>query len=113
MAEMPDDVHVVDGRFGELLRRRREQAGHAQKEFALLVHCSPSLLSRIERGERRAQPELAQRCDAALDAAGELAALVPSRPSAGPGTAMKLTCGAAGRDSRAGPMRWGGGARAP
>ncbi|MGW7518125.1 helix-turn-helix domain-containing protein [Streptomyces sp. NPDC054796] len=65
------------GGFGAELRRRRQAGGHSLNYLAGLVHCSRSYLSRIETGQRRVTYELAELCDIALDAQGELLALAP------------------------------------
>ncbi|MGW1717387.1 helix-turn-helix domain-containing protein [Streptomyces sp. NPDC002156] len=76
-----DDVvnGVADesARFGGELRRRRLAAGLSLADLAGLVHCSRGYLSRIENGHRRVTRELAEGCDDALDAKGELLDLAP------------------------------------
>jgi transcriptional regulator with XRE-family HTH domain len=67
--------------FGAELRRRRIAAGLTLGQFARQLHYSKGYLSKIETGEKPAGPDLARRCDAALEADGELAALVPPRRS--------------------------------
>lgn len=67
--------------FGPELRRRRIEADLSLTRLAGLLHYSKGHLSKIETGLKRPTPELAQRCDALVDAAGELAALVSTRPS--------------------------------
>ncbi|MFG2556748.1 helix-turn-helix domain-containing protein [Streptomyces sp. NPDC048581] len=66
--------------FGAELRRLRIAAGLTLTQLASSVHYSKGQLSKIETGRKRASPELARLCDAALDAQGALAALVPVRP---------------------------------
>lgn len=52
--------------------------------LARSVHYSKGYLSKIENGGKPPTPDLARRCDEALDAGGELARLVPAqRPAAG------------------------------
>ena len=36
----------------QLIRELRQESGVKQKELALKVHCSPSLISALERGEK-------------------------------------------------------------
>ncbi|QUH03147.1 helix-turn-helix transcriptional regulator [Saccharopolyspora erythraea] len=67
--------------FGAELRRLRIAAGMALSELARRVHYSKGYLSKVETGLKPAQPDLARRCDAALDAGGALAALVPAPAS--------------------------------
>ncbi|WP_228044678.1 helix-turn-helix domain-containing protein [Streptomyces ferrugineus] len=66
--------------FGAELRRLRIAAGLTLTQLASSVHYSKGQLSKIETGHKRPSPELARLCDAALDAHGTLAALVPARP---------------------------------
>ncbi|MBT2419824.1 helix-turn-helix domain-containing protein [Streptomyces sp. ISL-22] len=66
--------------FGAELRRLRIGAGLSLTQLAAAVHYSKGQLSKIETGRKRPTVELARLCDAALDAQGTLAALVPVRP---------------------------------
>jgi tetratricopeptide (TPR) repeat protein/transcriptional regulator with XRE-family HTH domain len=66
--------------FGAELRRRRESAGLSLTDFAALTHFTKGYLSKIENGRVRANRGLAEICDRALGAGGELLALVPERP---------------------------------
>ena len=61
--------------FGRELRRRREAGGYSLAGLALLVHYSKSHLSKVEHGIKPPSEGLARRCDHALRADGELAAL--------------------------------------
>ncbi|MFB7582783.1 helix-turn-helix domain-containing protein [Streptomyces hydrogenans] len=90
-------------RFGPELRRLRVEAGLTLTEFSVALNYDKGHLSKVERGERSASPELARRCDAFLGADGELQRLV-ARPEADSdsGTA----------ESPAGPSRWLVGRRA-
>jgi len=67
--------------FGAELRRLRMEAGLSLPQLAALVHYSKGYLSKIETGRKPALPDLARRCDTALNAGGALAALVPARPT--------------------------------
>lgn len=67
--------------FGAELRRRRLAAGLTLTGLAQRVHYSKAQLSKVERGIKRPSRELARLCDAALDAEGMLAALVPEKSS--------------------------------
>ncbi|RJQ80446.1 XRE family transcriptional regulator [Pseudonocardiaceae bacterium YIM PH 21723] len=73
--------------FGRELRRYRLAAGLSLTGLAELVHYSKGHLGKIETGDKRAGIDLARLCDAALDAGGELAAMVtedrvePSSPA--------------------------------
>ncbi|MGW0931802.1 helix-turn-helix domain-containing protein [Streptomyces sp. NPDC002644] len=59
-------------RFGPELRRLRQNAGLTLTEFSTAHNYDKGPLSKVERGERSASPELASRCDAFLGANGEL-----------------------------------------
>ncbi|MGS2646660.1 Scr1 family TA system antitoxin-like transcriptional regulator [Streptosporangium sp. LJ11] len=61
--------------FGAELRKYRKRAKMTQDELAEVTQFSRSLLSFIERGERTPSRNLAQRCDEALGADGELVQL--------------------------------------
>lgn len=67
--------------FGAELRRLRIEAGLTLTQLAATVHYSKGQLSKIETGGKQAGVELARLCDAALDAGGRLAALVPAEPA--------------------------------
>ncbi|MDC2956128.1 helix-turn-helix transcriptional regulator [Streptomyces gilvifuscus] len=74
--------------FGAELRRLRIAAGLTLTQFATTVHYSKGQISKVETGRKRPSTEFARLCDAALEAGGALAALVPAvpgrRPSAQP-----------------------------
>ncbi|WP_353652325.1 helix-turn-helix transcriptional regulator [Streptomyces sp. CB03911] len=53
---------------GADIRTRREQMGYGLSRFARQVGVSPAHLSRIERGQRGAQPEVLGRIAAGLGA---------------------------------------------
>ncbi|HEY3607259.1 MAG TPA: helix-turn-helix transcriptional regulator [Pseudonocardiaceae bacterium] len=63
--------------FGIELRRQRLAAGLSLAALGKLVHYNKSYLSKIENGLKVAPTDLARRCDVALGANGELAALAP------------------------------------
>jgi transcriptional regulator with XRE-family HTH domain len=65
--------------FGPELRRRRLAAGLTLTGLTRLVHYSKGQLSKVERSLKAPSRELACLCDAALNAGGELAALVEIR----------------------------------
>ncbi|XXZ51194.1 helix-turn-helix transcriptional regulator [Streptomyces cavourensis] len=67
--------------FGPELRRLRVESGLTLTEFSVALNYDKGHLSKVERGERSASPELARRCDAFLGADGELHRLV-TRPEA-------------------------------
>ncbi|WP_425268887.1 helix-turn-helix domain-containing protein [Kitasatospora cheerisanensis] len=52
---------------GRDIRRKREQMGYGLRRFASQVHVSPAHLSRVERGQRGAQPEVIKRIADALN----------------------------------------------
>ncbi|MFC4906913.1 helix-turn-helix domain-containing protein [Actinomadura gamaensis] len=70
MLQQPND-------FGEELRKRRLAAGMSLGELSARVNYSKAHLSKVERGIKKACWYLARLCDAALEADGELAVLVP------------------------------------
>jgi transcriptional regulator with XRE-family HTH domain len=61
--------------FGADLRKYRKRAKMTQDELAEATQFSRSLLSFVERGERTPSRNLAQRCDDAVEAGGELVRL--------------------------------------
>src|SRR5829696_4299997 len=63
--------------FGAVLRRRRKEAGLSLADFSRRTNFSPGYLSKIENGRSRASRYIAEVCDQALDAGGDLLALVP------------------------------------
>ncbi|MYX29038.1 helix-turn-helix domain-containing protein [Streptomyces sp. SID8381] len=87
--------------FGPELRRLRNEAGLSLTEFSAALNYDKGHLSKVERGERSASPELARRCDAFLGANGEL-----QRLAIGPGTASDTT------ETPAAPGLWHVGRRA-
>jgi DNA-binding XRE family transcriptional regulator/tetratricopeptide (TPR) repeat protein len=62
-------------RFGARLRAYRNQHGWVQAELGRVVHVSGTLIAKLEKAERRPQPDVAKRLDEALGADGELARL--------------------------------------
>ncbi|MFD7030912.1 helix-turn-helix domain-containing protein [Streptomyces sp. NPDC059917] len=58
--------------FGPELRRLRQEARLTLTELSVALNYDKGHLSKVERGERSASPELARRCDAFLGADGEL-----------------------------------------
>jgi transcriptional regulator with XRE-family HTH domain len=77
-------------RFGPELRRLRQEAGLTLTEFSLALNYDKGHLSKVERGERTASPDLARRCDAFLGADGGLQALA-ARFEAAPDAPETLT----------------------
>ncbi|RSM35116.1 XRE family transcriptional regulator [Amycolatopsis balhimycina DSM 5908] len=63
--------------FGTELKRRRTSAGMSLTGLAAAVHFTKGYLSKVENGKVRVNRDLAKSCDQALDARGELLALVP------------------------------------
>ncbi|WP_405142212.1 helix-turn-helix domain-containing protein [Sphaerisporangium sp. NBC_01403] len=61
--------------FGAELRERRRRADVTQGRLAEITQFSRSLLGFVERGERTPSRNLAQRCDDALEAGGEIVRL--------------------------------------
>ncbi|MEU8637674.1 tetratricopeptide repeat protein [Amycolatopsis sp. NPDC048633] len=68
--------------FGTELRDVRIARGFSLTELAARTHYSRAHLANVEHGRRAATTELAQACDTALEAGGELLALIP-RPRQG------------------------------
>jgi transcriptional regulator with XRE-family HTH domain/tetratricopeptide (TPR) repeat protein len=64
--------------FGTKLRELRKRAHLSLADLSELVHYSRSLLSRVENGHARPQRTLAELCDQALQADGELLSLLPA-----------------------------------
>jgi len=62
--------------FGAELQARRLAAGMSLADLSRALHYSKSHLSKIENGQKNPSPDLARRCDVALQGGGELAALV-------------------------------------
>lgn len=54
-------------RFGELVRRLRQERGFSQEEFSFRVGLHQTYVSSIERGERNVTIQTAQRIARALD----------------------------------------------
>lgn len=54
-------------RFGELVRRLRQERGFSQEEFSFRVRLHQTYVSSIERGERNVTIQTAQRIAKALD----------------------------------------------
>lgn len=78
MAQHPRTLHPELSAlhlFGARLRTLREDRGLSQTGLGQLVFCSGHLIGKIEKGDRRPQPDLVQRCDVALGAQGTLLAL--------------------------------------
>ncbi len=78
---MPQPLRALDpdasrlARFGARLRTYRTQAGLAQSQLGRQVHVSGTLIAKMERAERRPQPDVARRLDEVLGANGELVRL--------------------------------------
>ncbi|MFI8992915.1 helix-turn-helix domain-containing protein [Streptomyces sp. NPDC053542] len=70
--------------FGEELRKRRLDAGLSLTALSATVHYSKAQLSKVERGIKAPSRDLARLCDAALQADGELIALVAAPPAGSP-----------------------------
>lgn len=66
--------------FGAELRRRRVLREWSLTDLAKATHYTKGHLSKIESGHKPASPTLARMCDAALQADGELVALVAEAP---------------------------------
>lgn len=73
---------ITDPRFGATLRRLRHARGLSLRDLGAAAWVSHSHLSELESGVKSPSVELADHLDRALDAAGELAALVTTPPAA-------------------------------
>jgi transcriptional regulator with XRE-family HTH domain len=67
--------------FGERMRALMAERGIGVRQLATMVPCSPGYLSRVSRDLKRPSGQMAAALDKALDADGELVALVPGRTS--------------------------------
>lgn len=54
-------------RFGELVRRLRQERGYSQEEFSFRVGLHQTYVSSIERGERNVTIQTAERIARALE----------------------------------------------
>ncbi|MEV6687109.1 helix-turn-helix domain-containing protein [Streptomyces sp. NPDC051130] len=77
---MPTDDETLDG-FAAELRRLRRRRNVSLSDLARSIHYSKGYLSKIENGRKPPTPDVARRCDEALDAGGELLRLVPPVPA--------------------------------
>ncbi|MGW7056642.1 nSTAND1 domain-containing NTPase [Streptomyces sp. NPDC054887] len=68
--------------FGEELRRLRSERGISLTALARSIHYSKGYLSKIENGGKPPTPDVARRCDEALEAGGALLRLVADVPPA-------------------------------
>ncbi|MGW7097857.1 nSTAND1 domain-containing NTPase [Streptomyces sp. NPDC054838] len=90
---MPTDDETLD-EFAAELRRLRRRRNVSLSDLARSIHYSKGYLSKIENGRKPPTPDVARRCDEALDAGGELVRRVPRAPAVpqartegdGPGT---------------------------
>src|SRR6266545_2809152 len=67
--------------FGERMRALMAERGISLRQLSKTVHYDVGGLSKVSRDLKRPSPQMALALDAALGAAGELAALTPSRTS--------------------------------
>ncbi|TDC29572.1 helix-turn-helix transcriptional regulator [Micromonospora sp. KC213] len=74
---------VVDPRFPAELRRLRESRGLSLRQLAAAVNHGKSLIHQLEAGHTKPTVDVAVRLDGALDANGELSALVADAPDGG------------------------------
>jgi len=71
---------IVDTRFPGRLRRLRQSRGLSLRDLARVTYFSKSMLSELENGHKSPSVETAQHLDRALEAGGELAAMVIAAP---------------------------------
>ncbi|GGR60939.1 transcriptional regulator with XRE-family HTH domain [Nocardioides luteus] len=74
-------MRLVDPTFGARLRELRQARELSLRELSALAYVSKSQISEWETGRRRPSLDLAEALDHALEANGELAALVIERPA--------------------------------
>ena len=67
-----EPVRLLAIRFGEELRRRRQEAGLHQQDLADRIAYHRSYLSQVERGRQVPAEQFAMLCDRALEARGAL-----------------------------------------
>ncbi|WP_454852259.1 helix-turn-helix domain-containing protein [Promicromonospora soli] len=75
-------ARYVDPRFPEQMRMLRHARGLSLKGLYRVAHVSVSALSEYETGRRRPSAEMARTLDLALDAGGQLVAMVVEAPHA-------------------------------
>lgn len=73
-------ARYVDARFPERMRTLRHARGLSLKGLYRIANVSVSSLSEYESGRRRPSAEMARNLDLALDAGGQLAAMVVETP---------------------------------
>lgn len=61
------DTHVAARCFGQIVRRRRTQAGMSQETLAAEAACHPTYVSLVERGKRNPSLATMLRLAKALD----------------------------------------------
>jgi transcriptional regulator with XRE-family HTH domain len=93
MAGVSTTAMTDSGSFGALLRSLRVAAGMSIGELARRVNYSKSYITKIEHGLKPPTAFLAMKCDAVLNAGGELAALVNAVRGDEDNHAMLLSAG--------------------
>ncbi|MBE1487505.1 helix-turn-helix domain-containing protein [Plantactinospora soyae] len=73
---MPRQIVAVDPTFGQRLKELRERRGLSLRRLGQQVHCSHGYLWDLEAGGKRPSLSVVTLLDAALDAGGQLSALV-------------------------------------
>jgi transcriptional regulator with XRE-family HTH domain len=82
MADAADSGEPMSESFGQALRRLR--GSRSVRDVARLANCSKSYVSDLENGRRKPTLHTALAIDRALDAQGELAALIRPNPGSSP-----------------------------
>lgn len=54
-------------KFGDIIRKKREEKGMLLRQLAALIDMDTAILSKVERGERKARKELVEKIAKALD----------------------------------------------
>jgi transcriptional regulator with XRE-family HTH domain len=81
---VPRPIVIVDPSFGERMHSLRVKRGLSFRELGKLASYSHTTVWEIEQGRKQPGPDMAARLDMALDAAGQLAALVTTRSATAP-----------------------------
>ncbi len=54
-------------KFGDIIRRKREEKGMLLRQLAAMIDVDTAILSKVERGERKARKEQVEKIAKALD----------------------------------------------
>jgi transcriptional regulator with XRE-family HTH domain len=73
---MPRQTVAVDPRFGQKLKELREKKGLSLRRLGQAIHCSHGYIWDLEAGTKRPSISVATLLDDALDASGQLSAMI-------------------------------------